>query len=73
MELRQGWVLGWGGAYSSVEWGLGLGPAQKGGGSMSRGGSLECGALELGGKALGNGVWVGFRPSMVGGGLRGDL
>ena len=40
--------------------GLCLGPAQKGRGSTSKGGSLE-----FGGKALGEGVWVGFRPSVL--------
>ena len=40
---------------------------------MSNGGLRECGALEFGGRALGEGVWVGFRPSAIGGGLRGGL
>ena len=30
---------------------------------MSKGGPLECGVPEFEGKALGEGVWVGFRPS----------
>ena len=42
---------------------------QKGRDSTSKGGSPECVVLEFGGKALGEGVWVGFRPSTVGGGL----
>ena len=50
-----------------------LGPVQKGRGSMSKGGPLECGVPEFGGKALGEGVWIGFRPSTVGGGLRRGL
>ena len=40
--------------------GLCLGPAQKG-----KGGPLECGVLEFGGRALSEGVWVGFRPSLL--------
>ena len=32
---------------------------------MSTGGPLECGVLEFGGKALSEGVWVGFRPSVL--------
>ena len=31
---------------------------------------VECGVPEFGGKSLGERVWVGFRPSAVGGGLR---
>ena len=58
---------------SGVEQGLGLGPAEKGRGSTSRGVPLECGVLEFGGKTLGEGVWVGFRPIAVGGVLRGCL
>ena len=42
-----------------------LGPAWKGRGSSSKRGPPECGVLEFGGKALGEGVWVGFRPSML--------
>ena len=38
-----------------------------------KGGPLECGVPEFGGKALGEGVWMGFRPSTVGGGLRRGL
>ena len=45
--------------------GLCLGPAWKGRGSRSKGEPLECGVLEFGGKALGEGVWVGFRPSAL--------
>ena len=26
---------------------------------------LECGVLEVGGKALSEGVWVGFKPSSL--------
>ena len=47
--------------------GLCLGPAQKGRGSTSKGGPLECGVPEFGSKSLGEVVWVGFRPSAVGG------
>ena len=50
-----------------------LGPAQRGRDRMSKGGPLECGVPEFGGRALGEGVWVGFRPSAFGGGLRGGL
>ena len=50
-----------------------LAPGLKGRGSTSKGGPLECGVPEFGGRALGEGVWVGFRPSAVGGGLRGGL
>ena len=42
---------------------------QKGRGSMLKGGPLECGVPEFGGRALSEGVWVGFRPS-IGGCLR---
>ena len=42
-----------------------LGPAWKQRGSTSKGGPLECGVPEFGGRALGEGVWVGFRPSML--------
>ena len=45
--------------------GLCLVPAQKGRGSMWKGGPLECGVLEFGGRALSEGVWVGFRPSTL--------
>ena len=31
----------------------------------SKGGPLECGVLEFGGNALSEGVWVGFRPSLL--------
>ena len=47
--------------------GLCLGPAQKGRGSMWKGGPLECEVLEFGSRALSEGVWVGLRPSAVGG------
>ena len=30
-----------------------------------KGGPLECGVLEFGGRALSEGVWVGFRPSAL--------
>ena len=46
-------------------WGLCLGPVQKGKGSTSKGGPLECGVLEFGGKALGEGARVGFRSSVL--------
>ena len=58
MELRQG-------RCSSVGRGLCLGPAQKGRGSTSKQGPLECGVPEFGGKALGEGVWLGFMPSVL--------
>ena len=45
--------------------GLCLGPVQKGRSSTSEGGSLECGVPEFGGRALSEGVWVGFRPSVL--------
>ena len=45
--------------------GLCLGPVQKGRGSTWKGGPLECGVLEFGGRALSEGLWVGFRPSML--------
>ena len=48
-----------------MELGLCLGPAQEGRGNTSKDGPLECGVLEFGGKALGEGVWVGFRPSAL--------
>ena len=32
---------------------------------MSKGGPLECGVPEFGGRALSEGVWVGFRPSIL--------
>ena len=53
------------GRRSSMGQGLCLGPAQKGRGSTSKGGPLECGVLEFVGGALGEGVWVGFRPSAL--------
>ena len=67
-----------GGRHSCVGQALCLGPAWKGSCSTWEGGSLECGFLEcgvpeFGGRALGEGVWVGFRPSAFGGGLRGGL
>ena len=40
--------------------GLYLGPVQKG-----KGGPLEGGVPEFGGRALSEGVWVGFRPSSL--------
>ena len=45
--------------------GLCLGPAWKGRGSTSKGGSLECAVPEFGGRALGEGMWVEFRPSTL--------
>ena len=45
--------------------GLCLGPVWKGRGSTWKGGPLECGVLEFGSRALGEGVWVGFRPSWL--------
>ena len=45
--------------------GLCLGPAGKGRGSTRKGWPLECGVLEFGGRALSEGVWVGFRPSVL--------
>ena len=53
-----------------MEWGLGLAPVQKGRGGTSRGGPLKCGVPEFGGKSLGEGLWVRFRPRAVGGDLR---
>ena len=32
---------------------------------MWKGGPLECGVLEFGGRVLGEGVWMGFRPSAL--------
>ena len=61
-------------------WGLCLGPAWKGRGSTWKGGPLECRVPEFGGRALSEGVWVGFRPSALegvsecrGGALGGDV
>ena len=34
---------------------------------MWKGGPLECEVLEFGSRALSEGVWVGLRPSAVGG------
>ena len=45
--------------------GLCLGPACKGKGQMSKGGLLECGVPEFGGRALREVVWVGFSPSAL--------
>ena len=45
--------------------GLCLGPAQNGRGSRWKGGPVECGVPEFGGRALSEGVWVGFRPSSL--------
>ena len=42
-----------------------LGPAGKERGSTWKGGSLECGDPEFGGRALSEGVWGGFRPSAL--------
>ena len=51
---------------SGIGRGLCLGPALKGRGNMSKGGPLECGVLEFGGRALSEGVRVGIRPSVGG-------
>ena len=32
---------------------------------MSKAGPLQCGVLEFGGRALGEGLWVGFRCSAL--------
>ena len=56
--MRRGDVQAWGGASS-------LGPVQKGRGNTLKGGPLECGVLEFGGRALSEGVWVGFRSSSL--------
>ena len=61
------------GRCSSTGQGLCLGPVCKGRGSTSKGGLLKCGVLEFGGKALGEGLRLGFRASTVGEGLRGGL
>ena len=53
------------GRRSSMGQGLCLGPARKGRGSMWKGGPLECGVPEFGGRTLSEGVWVGFRPSVL--------
>ena len=50
--------------------GLCLGREPKGSGSTWKGGPPECGVPEFGGRALSEGVWVGFRPRAVGGDLR---
>ena len=42
-----------------------MGLPQQGRGSTWKGGPLECGVPEFAGKALGEGVWVGFRPSTL--------
>ena len=34
-------------------------------GSTWKGGPLECGVPEFGGRALSEGAWVGFRPSAL--------
>ena len=59
--------MGWGvgGVTFKSGRGLCLGPAQKGRGSMWKGGLLECGVWEFGGRALSEGVWVEFRPSLL--------
>ena len=48
-----------------MEQGLCLGPAQKRRGSKSKGLPPECGVPVFGGRALGEGVWVGFRPNSL--------
>ena len=50
-------------------WGLGLGPAWMGEAACSEG-CPGVWSSRVWSKALGEGVWVGFRPSAVGGGLR---
>ena len=57
------------GQRSSVGRSLYLGPVPKGRGSMWKGGPLKCGVPEFGDKALREGVWVGFRPRALEGGL----
>ena len=51
-----------------VTFNRGVGPllrtCSKGRGSPWKGGPLECGVLEFGGRALSEGVWVGLRPSV---------
>ena len=46
-----------------------LGAVWKGRGSMSKGGPLECGVPEFGGRALGGGVGVGLGLCSAGGRL----
>ena len=46
-------------------WVLSLGPAGKGRGNKLNGAPVECGVPEFGGKALGECVWVGLRPSAL--------
>ena len=60
--------MGWGLGRATFK--RGVGPllrtcAQKGRSSRLKGGSLECGVPEFGGRALSEGVWVGFRPSSL--------
>ena len=45
--------------------GLCLGPVEKGRGSIWKGGPLECGVPEFGGRTLSEGVWVEFSPSLL--------
>ena len=64
--LAAGRGVGWRGTtHSSMGQALYLGPAGKGRGSTWKGEPLECGVPEFGSKALGEGVWVGFRPSAL--------
>ena len=67
---RQGDVHAWGGGGGGA---LRRVCAWKRRSSSSKGASSEFGVRDFGGKALGEGVWLGFRPSAVGGGLRGGL
>ena len=55
-----------------MRWVLYLGPTQKGRGSTSEGGPLECGVPEFGGSALSEGVWVGLGFCTAGGWLQGQ-
>ena len=63
LEFRQGVDLRQGRS-------LCLGPAWKERGSTSKGGPLEYGVPEFGGRALSEGVWVWLRPITLEGGLR---
>ena len=46
-----------------------LGPVGKGRGSTWKGGPLALGVPKFGDRALSEGVWVGFRPRALEGGL----
>ena len=56
---------GLGGHVQAWAWPLLRTCAQKETGSTWKGGPLECGVPEFGGRALSEGVWVGFRPSAL--------